>query len=55
LLEVTGDELVCDEGHGALHVPVMESSCVDAERWTYLDESWQVLLDRRDGGIRVSD
>ena len=47
LIDLTGDELVCDEGHGMLHIPVMESGSVDSERWTYLDESWQVLLGHR--------
>jgi hypothetical protein len=54
LLELTGIELVCDEGHGMLHVPLMESSCVDFERWTYLDDSWHALLRNREGGIPVS-
>jgi hypothetical protein len=47
LTDLTGVELVCDEGHGALHIPVMESSCLDTEHWTYLDESWQVMLGGR--------
>jgi len=54
LIDLAGDELVCDEGHGVLHVPVMESGCVDAERWTYLDESWQVLLGHRETSIQLS-
>ena len=54
LIDLAGDELVCDEGHGVLHVPVMESGSVDCERWTYLDESWQVLLGRRETRIQLS-
>jgi len=54
LIDLTGDELVCDEGHGMLHIPVMESGCVDSERWTYLDESWQVLLGHRETRIQLS-
>ena len=54
LIDLTGDELVCDEGHGMLHIPVMESGCVDSERWTYLDESWQVLLGHRETRIELS-
>jgi hypothetical protein len=51
---MAGDELVCDEGHGVLHVPVMESGCVDSERWTYLDESWRVLLGNRETSFQLS-
>jgi hypothetical protein len=54
LIDLTGDELVCDEGHGMLHIPVMESGSVDSERWTYLDESWQVLLGHRETRIQLS-
>jgi hypothetical protein len=54
LIDLTGDELVCDEGHGMLHIPVMESGSVDSERWTYLDESWQVLLAHRETRIQLS-
>jgi hypothetical protein len=54
LIDLTGDELVCDEGHGMLHIPVMESGSVDSERWTYLDESWQVLLGQRETRIELS-
>jgi hypothetical protein len=42
--EPSGVELVCDEGHGILHLPVMQFSCVDSERWTELDDSWQAVL-----------
>lgn len=44
LLDATGEEMVCDAGHGALHIPAMETSSSDVERWTYLDDSWQVLV-----------
>ena len=54
LLDLTGVELVCDEGHGAFHLPVMESSSVDSEHWTYLDDSWRVLLGNRETRIPVS-
>jgi hypothetical protein len=54
LLELTGVERVCDEGHGMLHVPLMEPSCVDFERWTYLDDSWHALLRNHETGISVS-
>jgi hypothetical protein len=54
LLELTGAELVCNEGHGTLHIPLMEESCVDWERWTYLDDSWHTLLRNHETGISVS-
>jgi hypothetical protein len=54
LLELTGTELICNEGHGTLHVPIMESSCVDWERWTYLDNSWHTLVASQEAGISVS-
>lgn len=44
ILEQTGAELVCDRGHGVLHVPVNETGSVDQERWAYLDDSWIALL-----------
>jgi hypothetical protein len=42
-LEITGAELVCDQGHGTLHVPEMQAGCVDGERWAYMDDSWRIL------------
>jgi hypothetical protein len=44
ILEQTGAELLCDRGHGVLHIPVNETGSVDQERWAYLDESWIGLL-----------
>jgi len=44
LLDLTGKELVCPGGHGALHVPLMEASCIDREQWTEMDESWRELF-----------
>jgi hypothetical protein len=41
--EPSGLDLVCDGGHGVLHVPVMHLSCVDSEHWTDLDESWREI------------
>ena len=41
--EPGGTELVCDGGHGVLHVPIMQSGSLDSERWTDLDESWRAL------------
>ncbi len=53
-LEKTGTELVCDGGHGILHIPLMPSSCVDSERWTYLDDSWSALFGKREEGFSRS-
>ncbi len=46
LLNWSGTELVCVEGHGMLHVPEMTSSWQEAEQWTALDDSWLELFDR---------
>ena len=53
-LERTGTELVCDGGHGILHIPLMPDSCVDSERWTYFDESWSALFGKREEGFSRS-
>jgi hypothetical protein len=37
--------LVCSAGHGVLHVPEMESSCLEPEQWVQLDESWKPLFE----------
>jgi hypothetical protein len=39
--EPRGLDLLCDEGHGVLHVPVMQQTSIDTERWTLLDKSWR--------------
>ena len=41
--EPSGIELICDVGHGILHLPMMQLSSLDSERWTDLDESWRIL------------
>lgn len=46
LLEWAGTELVCNEGHGMLHVSEMPSSWRESEEWTALDESWVDLFAR---------
>jgi hypothetical protein len=45
LLDWGGTELVCSEGHGMLHVPEMESSCLELGQWVQLDESWKPLFE----------
>jgi hypothetical protein len=45
LLDWSGTETVCAEGHGVLHVPQMAPSWdEEAEHWIALDESWQDLF-----------
>jgi hypothetical protein len=41
--EPSGIELIGDVGHGILHLPMMQLSSLDSERWTDLDESWRIL------------
>jgi len=41
LWEPSGLDLLCDSAHGMLHIPVMELSCLDSERWIDFDESWR--------------
>lgn len=45
LLDWSGTELFCSEGHGLLHVPMMAPSWdEDADRWVSLDDSWKGLF-----------
>lgn len=45
LLDWSGTELLCTEGHGVLHVPHLAASWdEETERWIALDESWQELF-----------
>lgn len=45
LLDWSGTELFCSEGHGLLHVPLMAPSWdEDADRWVSLDDSWKDLF-----------
>ncbi len=45
LLNWSGMELFCTEGHGLLHVPHMAASWdEESERWISLDESWKSLF-----------
>lgn len=46
LLNWTGTELVCLEGHGMLHVPEMVSCWHEPSQWTSLDDYWQGLFQR---------
>ncbi|MBV8865329.1 MAG: hypothetical protein JO210_08020, partial [Acidobacteriaceae bacterium] len=45
LLNWSGMELLCTEGHGLLHVPHLAPSWdEESERWISLDESWKDLF-----------
>jgi hypothetical protein len=45
LLDWSGTELFCSEGHGVLHVPHLSASWDEAsERWISLDDSWRDLF-----------
>ena len=45
LLDWSGTELLCSQGHGVLHVPLLAPTWdEEAERWITLDESWQGLF-----------
>ena len=46
-LENAGTELVCSSGHGALHVPLLDSGTLDHERWAELDSSWMAVSGTR--------
>ena len=39
-----GTELICTAGHTLLHVPGLPTSWFSAQRWLYLDTSWQFLF-----------
>ncbi|MBV8551381.1 MAG: ABC transporter permease [Acidobacteriaceae bacterium] len=45
LLDWSGTELLCTEGHGVLHVPHLAASWdEESDRWITLDESWKDLF-----------
>jgi hypothetical protein len=43
-LSWNGTELICNRGHGLLHVPEIATSWFSTQRWLYLDPSWNVLF-----------
>ena len=45
-LEWNGTELICASGHTLLHIPETPTSWFGAQRWLYLDGSWQFLFAR---------
>lgn len=46
-LEWYGTELICEKGHGLLHVPEIPTISFRTQRWMYLDSSWQSLFSER--------
>jgi hypothetical protein len=46
-----GTELMCMDGHTLLHVPGMPTSWFGAQRWLYLDTSWEFLFAGPGGGM----
>jgi hypothetical protein len=43
-LSWNGTELMCNRGHGLLHVPEIATSWFSTQRWLYLDPSWNGLF-----------
>jgi hypothetical protein len=43
-LDWNGTEMMCMGGHTLLHVPSMPTSWFSAQRWLYLDTSWNFLF-----------
>jgi hypothetical protein len=39
-----GTELMCNQGHGLMHVPEIATSWFSTQRWLYLDPSWNGLF-----------
>jgi hypothetical protein len=39
-----GTEMMCMGGHTLLHIPALPTSWFDAQRWLYLDTSWEFLF-----------
>jgi hypothetical protein len=39
-----GTEMMCMGGHTLLHIPSLPTSWFDAQRWLYLDSSWEFLF-----------
>ncbi|MGA2905306.1 MAG: ABC transporter permease [Candidatus Korobacteraceae bacterium] len=44
LLDWSGTELMCPEGHGVLYLPDSEANWLERDRWDNLDESWAGLF-----------
>jgi hypothetical protein len=44
LLNWSGTEMMCTEGHGVLYLADSEANCLDRDRWDALDPSWAQLF-----------
>jgi len=44
LLDWSGTEMVCSEGHGVLYLPDSQANWLERARWDNLDESWADLF-----------
>ena len=44
LLDWSGTELMCPEGHGFLYLPDSEANWLERDRWNNLDDSWAGLF-----------
>ena len=53
-LSWNGTELMCMDGHTLLHVPGMPTSWFGAQRWLYLDTSWEFLFAGPGAGVKGS-
>lgn len=52
LLDWSGTEMVCPDGHGVLYLPDSQANWLERARWDNLDESWADLFKRP---TRVTD
>jgi hypothetical protein len=48
LLDWAATEMLCANGHGMLHMPDVECSWFDHDRWNHLDKSWADLFQGRE-------
>jgi hypothetical protein len=44
LLNWSGTEMVCSEGHGVLYLPDSQANWLERDHWNSLDESWSSLI-----------
>jgi hypothetical protein len=44
LLNWSGTEMVCSEGHGVLYLPDSQANWLERDRWNNLDDSWADLF-----------
>lgn len=44
LLDWSGTEMMCPEGHGVLYLPDSQTNWLERDRWDNLDESWADLF-----------